>query len=84
MVNDKESDIGPDVFEEVDFKVKCCVDELYGLTLGRWYDVVEIQVSSGWYHLVDDTGDGDWYPPNYFIDVCKIRSEKIEKILNGR
>jgi len=65
-------------------KVRCIMGDRYGdLTVGGIYEVLSIGEKSGWYKIIDASGEDYIYSPNMFEIVEKepippIREPKIE------
>jgi hypothetical protein len=63
-------------------KVKCINNNGFSnLTIGKIYEVFEID-DDGYYYIIDDNkNEVWWYPKGYFKSLYEIRNEKIDKLL---
>ena len=65
-------------------KIKCINNDLVRrwLTIGKTYDVLEID-KDGFYKILNDDGNEWWYIETHFKQVvAEMRNEKINKLLN--
>lgn len=62
-------------------KVVCISDKaLDPLTIGKFYDVEESNGDPPVYRIMDDQGKLNWFRSSRFIDLCKIRNDKLDQI----
>jgi hypothetical protein len=63
-------------------KVKCIDSNGGWLTIGKIYEVLEIdEKASGFYWMMNNYGKRDWYFKDRFKPLSEIRIEKINKLL---
>ena len=61
-------------------KVKCIKKPGWlCLTIGKTYETIIIGMSK--YKIINDKGEADWYPKNYFKTLSELRNETINKLL---
>ena len=61
-------------------KVKCIDDKGWYLTIGKIYEVIQLNGNDD-YIIINDKGEKLWYEKEYFISLSEIRNEKINKLL---
>jgi deoxyxylulose-5-phosphate synthase len=62
-------------------KVKC-IEKDGCITVGKTYEVLEIDDDVGYYIIIDNDNDKMCYPKEYFKPLSEYRIEKIDKLLN--
>ena len=53
----------------------------FNLTIGKVYEVMDIEKYGKWFWLIDDTGEWITVSSKYFYPIDVIRNKQLEEIL---